>query len=104
MNLCPPALIYLGFSIVQIVLDLLQHSYNQSLSKFVVMIIFTFMLNQLCVQNMSIIAWVLVFLPFIFMTFVSSILLMVFKMPGTKPTSPSTPTPPPKKQEVHYYN
>jgi hypothetical protein len=99
MIICPPALIYLGFALAQVVLDLMQHSYNKALSKFVVMTIFTFILNQLCVQNMSIIAWVLVFLPFIFMSFISSMMLMAFNMPGIK-----QPPPPHNIPQTHYYN
>ena len=42
------------------------------------MIIFTLLLNVLCKKGLGIISWFLVFIPFILMTFISVILVMVF--------------------------
>ena len=38
---CGPALLYLGFSLIQIVIDLYKGLYNTTFIKFIVMILFT---------------------------------------------------------------
>ena len=79
-SICPPALLYLGFSLAQIFVDTLKGLYNTAFLKFVVMIVFTILLNILCAQGLSIISWLIVFLPFIAMTFITSLLLFVFDL------------------------
>ena len=83
-NLCPPALVYLVFSIVQIVIDIGQGYYNTAFAKVIVSTIFAILLNYLCTLGLGIISWVIVFLPFIFMSVIISVLLYVL---GLKPTS-----------------
>lgn len=77
-ELCSPALLYLGFSLIQIIIDIIKNMYNTALLKFVVMIIFTLILNILCSSGLSVVAWILVFVPFIMMTVITSLLLYVF--------------------------
>jgi hypothetical protein len=79
-SICPPALLYLGFSLAQIFVDTLKGLYNAAFFKFVVMIVFTILLNILCAQGLSIISWLIVFVPFIIMTFITSLLLFVFDL------------------------
>ena len=77
-NICPPALIYLAFSLTQIIIDTFKGLYNTAFFKFIVMVTITFLLNALCQGGMSIISWIIVFIPFIFMTVIVTILLYVF--------------------------
>ena len=77
-GLCTPALIYVIFAVIQIIMDTLYGLYNTALFKFIVMIIFTLVLNTFCNAGMSIISWIIVFIPFIFMTTIVSILLYLF--------------------------
>jgi hypothetical protein len=77
-DLCPPALIYIAFSLTQVVIDTFKGLYNTAFFKFIVMIIITFLLNALCQSGMSIISWIIVFIPFIFMSVIVAILLYVF--------------------------
>ena len=78
INLCTPALIYLAFSLTQIVIDTFKGLYNTAFFKFIVMIIITILLNALCTSGMGIISWIIVFIPFIFMSVIVTILLYVF--------------------------
>jgi hypothetical protein len=78
INLCPPALIYIAFSLTQIVIDTFKGLYNTAFFKFIVMIIITFLLNALCQTGMTIVSWIIVFIPFIFMSVIVAILLYVF--------------------------
>lgn len=79
-ELCAPALIYLFFSITQILIDLYLGLYNTVVIKIIVMITITLLLNILCQQNLGIISWIIVFIPFIFLTTIVSIVLYIFGM------------------------
>ena len=103
-SICPPALLYIAFSLTQVIIDIFKRLYNAAFMKFIVMIIFTIILNLLCKSGMSIISWFIVFVPFIMMTVISTMLLFVF---GLSPSSgsldykvdyPSNPSPPPQSQ------
>ena len=78
MLICPPAVIYLAFSLTQIIIDSFKGLYNLALTKFVVMIVITILLNALCQNGMSVISWVIVFIPFIFMSVIVAVLLLIF--------------------------
>lgn len=79
-SLCPPALIYLVFSGTQIIIDTFNAEYNTALMKFIVAIIFTTLLNYLCSRGLDTISWIIVFIPFILMTLIISLLLFMFGM------------------------
>ena len=84
MNLCPPAIIYIAFTLSQIIIDMFNETYNTAFIKFIVMIIFTLLLNILCNRGLGIISWFIVFVPFIFMTIITSILLFAFGLDPKK--------------------
>jgi hypothetical protein len=77
-DVCAPAILFLGFSLTQIVIDLFKNLYSIALIKLPIMIIFTVLLNILCKRGLGIVSWLIVFIPFILMTFISIILLYVF--------------------------
>jgi len=85
-NLCSPALIYVAFSITQIVIDTFKGLYNQSLMKLFVMVMITILLNSLCVSGMGVVSWIIVFIPFIMMSIISSVLLYIFGLNATTGT------------------
>tara|TARA_B100001093_G_scaffold294977_1_gene281336 strand:- start:127 stop:609 length:483 start_codon:yes stop_codon:yes gene_type:complete len=83
-KICPPALIYLIYSFIQIVVDTLNGLYNTAFIKLWVSIIFTALLNILCDSGLGIISWTIVFLPFILTALLTTILLIEF---GLDPSS-----------------
>jgi len=99
-KLCPPALIYVVFSMTQIIIDTIKGLYNTALMKFIVMSMCTLLLNALCENGMSIISWIIVFVPFMLMTVIVSMLLYIFGLDiatgsfnyksATSNTNPST--------------
>lgn len=108
-DICSPALIYLIFSMTQVIVDSIKGLYNVALLKFTMMVLFTLLLNILCERGLGIISWIIVFVPFILMSVITSILLFVF---GLDPSSgivkppPSAPAKPhaivnPKKKHMH---
>ena len=87
-SLCPPAVLYLGFSIIQILIDLFRGQQNSAFLKIVVMIVFTILLNQLCMGGLTLLSWFIVFIPFIMMTYITTILLYVFGLNPSKGKHP----------------
>ena len=83
-QLCSPAFIYLCFSLTQITVDTVKGEYNKAFFKFFIMIIFTLLLNNLCMRGLGIASWIIVFVPFMLMSTVTAILLYVF---GFDPTT-----------------
>ena len=77
-KLCSPALLYLVFSLTQIIIDIFKNMYNTAFFKFIVMILFTLGLNILCQRGLGVISWFIVFVPFIMMTVITTLLLFVF--------------------------
>ena len=77
-KICSPALLYLAFSMVQITIDLFQGQYETSLLKFIIMFIFTAILNILCINGYTKIVWFIVIIPIILLTYISSILFYMF--------------------------
>lgn len=86
--ICPPASLYLAFSIIQILIDMFRGEMNTAFLKFLVMIIFTIALNMLCASGLGIISWFIVFIPFILMTYITTILVFVFGIPKTSDLRP----------------
>ena len=78
LSLCAPALIYVAFSLTQIIIDTFKGLYNTAFFKVIVMIVITILLNALCQSGMGIISWIIVFIPFIFMSVIVAMLLYVF--------------------------
>ena len=78
LNLCAPAIIYLIFSITQILIDTFKGLYNTALIKVIVTIMVTLLLNILCIRGLGVVSWIIVFIPFILMTVIVSMLLYIF--------------------------
>lgn len=77
-KICSPALIYLIFALTQIIIDIFKSFYSQAFFKFIQMIFFTILLNILCLRGLGIVSWIIVFIPFILMTVITGILMIVF--------------------------
>jgi hypothetical protein len=109
-TICPPALIYIVFSLTQIILDIIKGLYNTAFMKFIVMSIIGFLLNLLCQGGLGIISWIIVFIPFVLMTIITAMLLYAFGLndttgsftknsqnmppiPAPTPTTPQQPQP-----------
>ena len=78
INLCAPAIIYLIFSITQILIDTFKGLYNTAFMKVIVTIMVTLLLNILCERGLGVVSWIIVFIPFILMTVIVSMLLYIF--------------------------
>jgi hypothetical protein len=83
IDLCPPAIIYLIFSAIQIIIDTFKGLYNTALVKIIVASMVTLLLNILCKQGLNIVSWIIVFVPFILMTVIVSMILYIFGLNAT---------------------
>jgi hypothetical protein len=83
INLCPPAIIYLFFSLAQVLADTYNKMYNAAVIKAIFMVMITLLLNILCQSGLTIISWILVFIPFIFMSVIVTLTLYVFGLNAT---------------------
>jgi len=70
-----PAILYIGFTLTHIIIDLFNKLYNTAILKFVLMIIFTTMLDLLCKSGLTVLSWIIVFMPFILLTAITLLLL-----------------------------
>ena len=77
-DLCPPAIIYLIFSLIQIIIDTFKGLYNVVVIKTIITIFVTILLNVLCLKGLSVVSWIFVFIPFILMSVIVVIILYVF--------------------------
>ena len=101
-QICPPALIYLVFSITQIVIDTVKGMYTVAFIKIWVALIFAILLNFLCNRGLGIISWLIVFVPFILMSIIVTLLLVMF---GLDPLTGSRARriDPPRRRRRHHH-
>jgi len=92
-KICPPALIFIVFSLTQIIIDLVKGLYNTAVMKFIIMAIIGFLLNVLCQGGLGIISWIIVFIPFVLMTIIAAMLLYAFGLKDTTGTIVKTSSP-----------
>jgi hypothetical protein len=104
-KLCSPAILYVAFSLTHIILDIFKNLYNTAFIKFIIMIIFTIVLNVLCKNGLGVVSWIIVFVPFISMTIVTSLLLMVLGLsPSTGSNNNSNSRDKPKKKKIEEFH
>ena len=77
-TLCTPAIVYLVYSITQVIAKIIRQEYTPALIEIVVSVIFALLLNFLCSKNMEVVAWLIIFIPFAFMSIVIGMLLFLF--------------------------
>ena len=90
INLCPPAIIYLIFSITQILIDTYKGLYNTAFMKVIVASMVTLLLNILSEKGLGVVSWIIVFIPFILMTVIVTFLLYFFGLNASTGTFSQT--------------
>jgi hypothetical protein len=78
--LCAPALLYVVFFLIQIVIEISNESYKQALTQAIICVIFTCILQIFCNANLTLVAWLLVFIPVIMYTYMVLLIFMVFRL------------------------
>lgn len=75
---CSPALIYFTFILIHVMVAIHKKQNKQAILQLLVGTLMTLLLQLLCLRKMTIISWIIVFLPFIFYTYMMLILFHVF--------------------------
>jgi len=74
-SLCPPALLYLLYSVIHLAFDVSLGLYATALIKLVMMVVGVVILDALCGVELGIVSWAIVATPFIMVALASSISL-----------------------------
>ena len=82
-NFCSPALIYLIFVIIHVVMEMKEKNTHGAILQLLIGIMMTLLLQVLCMRGMTILSWIIVFIPFIFYTYMMILLYNVF---GVEPS------------------
>lgn len=77
-DLCTPAVLYIVYSITQVISKIMKGNYSAALIEMVLSSIFALFLNYLCTINMEIVAWTIIFIPFLLMSVIIALLLYLF--------------------------
>jgi len=78
MEICAPALVYIFFTLSQIVIDIYNEAIEPAFLKIIVGVIVSVLLMTLCTKGFSNVAWVIVLVPFIYMT--CMVVILIFYM------------------------
>ena len=82
--ICPPALIFVIYMAIQVVIDIIQGFYNVAIVKIAVLFIFGAGLNFLCESGYTLVAWILIFVPFVLLSLVVVLILFMLSKKETK--------------------
>ena len=74
-EVCTPVSFYLVFIGIQIFMDFINGMLVAAIIKFPIALIFTTLLKILCQRELTVISWILVFVPFIFTTLISAFII-----------------------------
>jgi hypothetical protein len=76
--LCSPALIYVIFVLIHIITEIQQKKYDRIMSRLLIGLLFTSIIQVLCIKGLSLIAWLLVSIPIILYVYTTMIIYFVF--------------------------
>ena len=79
LNLYIPTIIYIVFSFAQILIDINKSQYDIAITKSIITIIISILLQYLCNKDYEIIAWLIVLLPFLFISIIMVLLIKVIR-------------------------
>ena len=77
-TLCPPAIVFIVFTLIHIIMELYDYKYKRALLKSILAILVVCLLEALCISKMSIISWVIVFMPLIIYSYMTLVIYFVF--------------------------
>lgn len=77
-DLCLPTIIYFVYAMTHILIDVRKGHYNKAFLNVWIMLLFVLLLNLLCSRGLSVVSWLMISIPFLFMTTISAVLLFVF--------------------------
>ncbi len=83
-TLCAPAVLFIMILIIQVIFEVYKKDYPMALVKFICCFVIIMFLQLLCVANMELLSWIIVFLPLIIYTYMTVLLYFVFGINSSK--------------------
>lgn len=78
LSLCPPAAVYAVYALTQVAAKIFRTEYTEALIELTASSLFVVLLNYLCSIGRSTIAWLIIFVPFVFMSVLIGLLIFLF--------------------------
>ena len=78
-SFCPPAIVYLVFSFTHVLMAVFDNDKKGAFLQAMMGILITLLLQFLCMNGLSIISWIVAFLPLIFYTYMVVLLYSIFE-------------------------
>ena len=75
---CGPSIIYFSFVLIHFIMSTYHNKTKAAILQLLIGILITLLLQLLCMRGMSVISWIIVFIPFIFYTYMMVILFYAF--------------------------
>ena len=77
-SFCSPAIVYLVFSMVHVLMSLFDGDTKGAFLQTLMGLLITLLLQFLCMNGLSILSWIIAFLPLIFYTYMVVLLYSIF--------------------------
>ena len=77
-NLCPPSIIFTVFLFVFLTIDLYDNKYRTAFAKMIIGFMIVSLLQVLCLSDLGVLAWMIVFLPLIIYTYMTIVIYAAF--------------------------
>lgn len=79
-GLCSPVILYVAFSIAHVVSDLSLGMTGQAVTRSAIAVLIAFVLQLMCERGMSIVSWIIVFIPFVSMGLLTALAVAAFNL------------------------
>jgi hypothetical protein len=77
-QLCPPSIIFVVFLFIFLTIDLYDNNYRTAFAKMIIGFIIVSLLQVLCLSDLAVLAWMIVFLPLIIYTYMTIVIYSAF--------------------------
>ena len=77
-SFCTPAIVYIVFSFVHVLMAIFENEPKGAFLQAVMGLLITLLLQLLCMNGLSLLSWIIAFLPLIFYTYMTILLYSIF--------------------------
>ena len=77
-SFCPPAIVYIVFSFIHVLMAIYDGDKKGAFLQAIMGLLITLLLQFLCMNGLSILSWIIAFLPLIFYTYMVILLYSIF--------------------------
>jgi hypothetical protein len=77
-QLCPPSIVFTVFLFIFLTIDLYDNKYRTAFAKMIIGFMVVSLLQVLCLSDLGVLAWMIVFLPLIIYTYMTIVVYAAF--------------------------